>query len=48
MAGAIAGRSAAARALRATAAEAAGCTACDLYRRATQTVFGDGARRRRR
>jgi uracil-DNA glycosylase family protein len=24
------------------AAEAAGCTACDLYREATQTVFGEG------
>jgi uracil-DNA glycosylase family protein len=24
------------------AAEAAGCTRCDLYRNATQTVFGDG------
>ncbi|MCA1842291.1 MAG: UdgX family uracil-DNA binding protein [Actinobacteria bacterium] len=24
------------------AAEAAGCTACDLYRNATQTVFGEG------
>jgi DNA polymerase len=24
-------------------AEAAGCTACDLYRHATQTVFGDGS-----
>jgi hypothetical protein len=23
---------------------AAGCTACDLYRRGTQTVFGEGAR----
>jgi uracil-DNA glycosylase len=42
MAGAIAGRSAAARALRATAADAADCTRCDLYRRATQTVFGTG------
>ena len=27
------------------AAEAAGCTACDLYRHATQTVFGDGPER---
>lgn len=30
------------RLLEATAAEAAGCTRCDLYRRATQTVFGAG------
>ena len=29
-------------ALRAVAAEAAGCTRCELYRRATQTVFGEG------
>jgi DNA polymerase len=29
--------------LEAVAAEAAGCTRCDLYRRATQTVFGEGA-----
>jgi uracil-DNA glycosylase family protein len=29
-------------ALEALAAEAARCTACDLYRRATQTVFGEG------
>jgi DNA polymerase len=36
------GRSAAARTLRAVAAEAAGCIRCDLYRRATQTVFGEG------
>ncbi|HET8621549.1 MAG TPA: uracil-DNA glycosylase family protein, partial [Acidimicrobiales bacterium] len=36
------GRSAAARELRAVAIEAAGCTRCDLYRRATQTVFGEG------
>lgn len=28
--------------LEAVAAEAAGCTRCDLYRRATQTVFGEG------
>src|SRR5688500_12947094 len=27
------------------AAEAAGCTRCDLYRNATQVVFGDGPRR---
>jgi uracil-DNA glycosylase family protein len=39
---AIEGRSAAAGALRAAAAEAEGCTRCDLYRRATQTVFGEG------
>ncbi len=26
---------------------AAGCTACDLYKRGTQTVFGEGARRAR-
>ncbi len=26
------------------AAAAAGCTACDLYRNATQTVFGEGSR----
>jgi uracil-DNA glycosylase len=25
-------------------AAAAGCTACDLYRTGTQTVFGEGAR----
>ncbi len=30
------------KALRAVAAEAAGCTNCDLYARATQTVFGEG------
>ena len=30
------------RALRARAADAADCTRCDLYRRATQTVFGEG------
>jgi uracil-DNA glycosylase len=29
-------------ALAAAAAEAAACTRCDLYRRATQTVFGEG------
>jgi DNA polymerase len=29
-------------ALAALAAEAAGCTRCELYRRATQTVFGEG------
>jgi DNA polymerase len=29
------------------AAEAAGCQACDLYRNATQTVFGRGAARAR-
>lgn len=28
--------------IQALAAEAAGCTRCDLHRRATQTVFGDG------
>jgi uracil-DNA glycosylase len=28
--------------LREIAAEAAGCTRCDLYRRATATVFGEG------
>lgn len=28
--------------LRALAAEAAGCQVCDLWRRATQTVFGSG------
>ena len=27
--------------------EAAGCTRCDLYRRGTQTVFGEGARHAR-
>ena len=31
-----------AKELRAVAAEAAGCTACDLYAHATQTVFGEG------
>jgi DNA polymerase len=30
------------KALRAVAAEAAACTACDLYAHATQTVFGEG------
>jgi uracil-DNA glycosylase len=30
------------RALKALAAEAAGCTRCDLYKCATQTVFGEG------
>jgi uracil-DNA glycosylase len=30
-------------ALRRRAEEAAGCTRCDLYRRATQTVFGSGS-----
>ena len=29
--------------LQRLAAEAAGCQACDLYRNATQTVFGEGA-----
>jgi uracil-DNA glycosylase len=29
------------------AAEAAGCTACDLYRNATQTVFGEGTAKAR-
>jgi uracil-DNA glycosylase family protein len=38
----VEGRSAAARALRSAAAEAERCTRCDLYRRATQTVFGEG------
>jgi DNA polymerase len=33
---------AAARALAVVAEEAAGCTNCDLYRNATQTVFGEG------
>ena len=33
--------------LRRLAAEAAGCTACDLYRNATQTVFGRGPARAR-
>ena len=36
------GRSRRAAELRAVAAEAAGCTRCDLYRDATQTVFGEG------
>ena len=40
--GAIVGRSSRATELRAVAAEAAGCTRCDLYRNATQTVFGEG------
>jgi len=31
-----------ARALKALAAEARGCTRCDLYKNATQTVFGEG------
>lgn len=31
-----------ARALKALAAEAASCTRCDLYKNATQTVFGEG------
>jgi len=30
------------RAIDALRSEAAGCTACDLYERATQTVFGEG------
>jgi DNA polymerase len=30
------------RALRALAAESRGCTRCDLYKYATQTVFGEG------
>jgi uracil-DNA glycosylase len=30
------------RALHALAAEAKGCTRCDLYKNATQTVFGEG------
>ncbi|HEY1586467.1 MAG TPA: uracil-DNA glycosylase family protein, partial [Polyangia bacterium] len=29
--------------LKALRQEAAGCTRCDLYRHATQTVFGEGA-----
>jgi DNA polymerase len=33
----------AARSLRAARAAAAGCRGCNLYRRATQTVFGEGA-----
>jgi uracil-DNA glycosylase family protein len=40
--GTIEGRSTRAAELRAVAEEAAGCTRCDLYRNATQTVFGDG------
>jgi DNA polymerase len=36
------GRSRRAAELRAVAAEAAGCTRCDLYRNATRTVFGEG------
>ncbi len=36
---------AAAAELQRLAAEAAGCQACDLYRNATQTVFGEGAER---
>ena len=36
------GRSRRSAELRAVAAEAAGCTRCDLYRNATQTVFGEG------
>src|SRR4051794_2024422 len=31
------------RELRAVAEEAAGCTRCDLYEHATQTVFGEGS-----
>jgi uracil-DNA glycosylase len=33
--------------LKALRAEAAACTRCDLYRHATQTVFGEGARHAR-
>ncbi len=33
------------RALKLLAAEAQGCTRCELYRNATQTVFGDGPAR---
>ena len=33
--------------LKALREEAAGCTRCDLYQRATQTVFGEGTRRAR-
>jgi uracil-DNA glycosylase family protein len=40
--GAIKGRSWRASELRAVSEEAAGCTRCDLYRNATQTVFGEG------
>jgi uracil-DNA glycosylase len=35
-------RTSRARDLEARAADAADCTRCDLYRRATQTVFGEG------
>jgi DNA polymerase len=38
----IKGRSWRASDLRTVSAEAAGCTRCDLYRNATQTVFGEG------
>jgi uracil-DNA glycosylase len=38
---------AAAAELQRLAAEAAGCQACDLYRNATQTVFGEGAAKAR-
>ena len=34
-----------AAAIEATRTQARGCTACDLYRDATQTVFGEGATR---
>ena len=40
--GSIKGRSWRATDLRAVSVEAAGCTRCDLYRNATQTVFGEG------
>jgi DNA polymerase len=33
--------------LKALRAEAAGCTRCDLYKRGTQTVFGEGPRHAR-
>jgi uracil-DNA glycosylase len=33
--------------LKALREEAAGCTRCDLYKRGTQTVFGEGARHAR-
>ncbi|MCA1665042.1 MAG: UdgX family uracil-DNA binding protein [Myxococcales bacterium] len=33
--------------LKALREEAAGCTRCDLYKRGTQTVFGEGRRRAR-
>jgi len=33
--------------LKALREEAAGCTRCDLYKRGTQTVFGEGTRRAR-